>query len=733
MALPQSPTPEGSDPAAEAARRFAELGALQPFGRDICESWHDAAGEGHVTLHARAMDELRALREDERVVLLSAPRAGHGKTHLLGRVASMIGGGSVVASLPWHTADNVAWDVTGRGILADLARVETNNDRLLRSCAGTLALLLRRLIQTGRIPSTDPAQALRVLGQDPMELFSPTGPARVIGDWFRKHFDQLSHPLAEASNLDSVEAAEPWVRAMFEYVEKPGAESLAALQSLIVLDPSTQVQRLIRLITVWRPLVLLADHMDAFYRDPATGVRVARMALALTSLPHVHLVLSMNQDLWETSFGSQLPSALEDRLNARGVSLRGLAVPDAEALVSMRLREAGLTPLETDAFLKFIDLERYFLGRPVGSVSPRALLRHAAAQWRVFLDAGFASATHEEEKISGGSAVNQPLPVFDLEARDELRRLAQSLAADAAAEQVDLSHPSGVAAHLPQVEIPSLIPPESFLAEPPASVKAPEQQPRVEPAIAPAQPAPVEEPHTNFEKLRQMLAKLRVANDTVTHPPVAPSNGSAAPAVAPVSQPQATPEELHTRFEVMRRNIAQGHPVLDREALSTLVRMAGKRFPVVRYDEVELPGLVGRSLPRWSLQGMEVVFGIEDFADVHFWKTISTFVAGRIAELGAASAQTGDPIPQLKLAVFKTDSDAAPLASLLDGDVVPAALRENLDVINLDPRSLATVGAMRRVIREAEEGSLSANPTSVLVTLSGELDFFWKRITRPKI
>ena len=37
------------------------------------------------------------------------------------------------------------------------------------------------------------------------------------------------------------------------------------------------------------------------------------------------------------------------------------------------------------------------------------------------------------------------------------------------------------------------------------------------------------------------------------------------------------------------------------------------------------------------------------------------------------------------------------------------------------------------VIREAEEGSLSANPTSVLVTLSGELDFFWKRITRPKI
>ena len=56
-------------------------------------------------------------------------------------------------------------------------------------------------------------------------------------------------------------------------------------------------------------LVLVADHMDGLYRDPAAGVAVARMTLALTSMPGVYVVLSVNQDLWETTFGRQLPSA----------------------------------------------------------------------------------------------------------------------------------------------------------------------------------------------------------------------------------------------------------------------------------------------------------------------------------------------------------------------------------------------------------------------------------------
>lgn len=700
----QTPDPHSESP----AERLAELAALQPFGRDICESWREAEQEGHVPLHERVLEQLSALRGSERIMLLSAPRAGHGKTHLLGRVAAMLRKDVLPVTLPWQTPEGVTWQATGRGIIEDLAR----GGLLQPLCGGVNATLLRRLIQTGRIPSTDPAQALRVLGEDPMELFSPTGSARVIGDWFRKHFAQLCRSLAEIANLDNADVAESWVRAMFDCLEKADAGSLAVLQGLVAQDPAAQVPRLLRLAAVWKPVVLIADHMDAFYRDPASGVALARFALSLAAIPGVHVVLSMNQDLWDTSFGSQLPSALEDRLNARGVSLRGLTEQDAHAIIDLRLREAGLREDQRAAFARFVDLERYFLGRPVGSVSPRALLRHAAAQWRLFVQAGAPAA----------APAPQGTPVFDPGTEEELRQLAQSLAHEPPGQHVDIAH-----APAPPPPVPDIFS-DSFLSDTPA---APPAHPEPPPA---ARARDSEEQRANFQRLRQMLAKVRVATNSA--PP--PSASSAAPKLEetppPAQQEAGAPgKDASTRFEELRREIAQSPPPrMDCEALGSLVRVAGRRFPVVRYDEVELPGLSGRSLPRWSLQGMEIVFGIEDFTDLRFWKTISSFVAGRVAELGALAAQTGDTAPQLKLAVFKSDLETPALNSLLADETIPGVIRPNLDVVHLDPRSLCQLHAMRQLIREFESGVLQAEQTSILAALASELDFFWKRVTRPR-
>lgn len=678
-------------------------------------------------LHERVREQLYALRSSERIILLSAPRAGHGKTHLLGRVAAMMLDEAVVASLPWQTRDGATWSGTGCGIIEDLARA----NQLQAVCGGVNAMLLRRLIQTGRIPSNDPAQALRVLGQNPMELFSPEGSARVIGGWFRKHFDQLCRPLAQISNLDSLSHAEAWLRAMFEYVGKPDAESQAVLMALAAQDASQQVPRFLRLAAVYKPLVLLADHMDAFYRDPASGVALAQFALALAALPGVHVVLSMNQDLWETSFGSQLPSALEDRLNSQGVALRGLNVAEAGALVSLRLADAGVPDDARVAFLRFLDLDRYFLGRPVGSVSARALLRHAGAQWRLFVQAGALAPPSVEGAVPGGAP--GAMPVFDEHTDAELRQLAQSLAAEAGGQKVDIAHgPAAPVPPPPPVSAPgeSEIPPESFLPDerPPAGERGPAPSRTGSPA-APAVGG--EEQRSNFQRLRQMLAKLRVATDAV--PPV--SGASTAPRLEeppPAARPEG--QDLKARYEELWRDLAQEGAALrmDCEALGALVRMAGRRFPVVRYDEVELPGLSGRSLPRWSLQGMEIVFGIEDFADQRFWKTVSSFVAGRVAELGALAAQAAEVAPQLKLVIFKGETEGAALEALLREDVIPAGVRSHVDLVHLDPRSLGQLHAMRRVIREAESGSLPSAPGAVLVALADELSFFWKRITRPR-
>lgn len=783
-----SPSDSPIDPALR-SRRESALGHLQPFALDVCQSWHEASEEASVPLHDRALDELRTLQAQDRVMLLNAPRAGHGKTHLLGRVAHKLSGEAIVAGLPWQSRDDVSWTGCGHGVLQDLASGTVQPNALQRACAGVLATLLRRLIQTGRIPSTDPVQALRVLSQDPMDLFNDRGNAKVIGEWFRKHFDQLRKPLADISSLDGPDLVEDWLTGFFEYVNQPTPAVFALLEARIDAG-GAQAARFIRLLTAWRPIVLVADHMDGLYRDPQAGVAVARMTLALTSLPGVHVVLSVNQDLWETTFGRQLPSALEDRLSSNSVTLRGLTAVDAAALISLRLREAGVESEDEAAFLRFVDMDRFFMGRPVGSVSARGLLRHLAQMWRHWLKndgeasqastgsgsglgpaAAPALVSDERPGLAAESFLMEPEP-RESEA-ENLQKLADNLRDDEGGTVVNLSSPDPAPVQAPPFvgAAPLVVvsggplgaiasPPPLRSVPPPPSVSGP--VPVAQPALAPAPTPPVvffdkpalsilppadpamstpspaarqagltEVPPTTFHKLRQMLAKLKVATDSVPLSEAALSSQQA----AGTHSNGTSAASLQARYERLRHEIAgTSRPTfVETAVVNDLVRLAGKRFPVVNYDEVELPGLLGRSLPRWTLSGMELVFGLEDFSETRYWKTVSSYMVGRMAEIQASAVQGGTVTPHVKLVVFKGDHEAAGLVALLRDETIPPPLRSIVDAVHLDPRSLASLYAMHQIIRETETGAIQADTNAVLSTLANELDFFWKRVTRPKV
>lgn len=711
------------------------LEELRPFGSDICETWR--AVTSSAPLHERALEELQASRDEGPIVMLSAPRAGHGKTHLMGRMAERLGKEALVINLPWQSEEGLNWFETGKGILQDLAGGKSRPSSLQRVGAGVNTTLLRRLIQTGRIPSTDPVQALRVLSEDPMDIFSEAGNASIIGDWFRRHIDQLRSQLVDISNIEGTSEVEAWLKGLFDYVETPSPAVLNALIGDVENDAAGQVVRFLRLVAAWRPVVLVADHMDALYRDVEAGIAIARLSLSLTAIPGVQVVLSMNQDLWDATFGRQLPSALEDRLSACHVSLSGLAIEDAEALVSLRLRDAGVAVSAHASFLKFLDLDLYVASRPYGSVSARGVLRHAAEVWRNWLqvkDRPEPVAPSQEDQalgsFEGGGEYSdddtEPLPLMLEDTEEDLTELARSLAEDAGGTVIDIANHPG------RLDIPSvdLVPGPPPLPGGGSPAAPPEQQPAAQSAGTLG---------ANYHKLRQMLARLKVTGDQESHEEGAksPPSAEAAPPdspSAPAPNAAAAEEPLTARFERLRGELLQSGPELrvDQSALNLLLKLAGKRFPVVNYDEVELPGLLGRSLPRWSLQGMELVFGLEDFTDTQYWRTVSGFVAGRLAELHAGTEQNEEPGPQLKLVVFKGEHEGEALLSLLQHEVIPATLRPYIDAVHLDPRSLASLGAMRHIIQEAETGLLKNEPIAVLGTLASELDFFWKRITRPK-
>jgi hypothetical protein len=243
---------------------------------------------------------------------------------------------------------------------------------------------------------------------------------------------------------------------------------------------------------------------------------------------------------------------------------------------------------------------------------------------------------------------------------------------------------------------------------------------------------------TTFHKLRQMLANLKGATGSVPLSEAAfPRAEDASPAHHGANGGATQPAlDLQARFEHYRHEIANtGRPAhVEFPVINDLVRLAGRRFPVINYDEVELPGLLGRSLPRWSVQGMELVFGLEDFSDSRYWKTVSTFMVGRLAELHASSMEGGqEGAAQVKLVMFKGDAEAAGLAALLREENIPPALASIVDAIHLDPRSLASLYAMHQIIRETESGTVQADTSAVLSMLANELDFFWKRVLRPKV
>lgn len=706
------------------------------------------------------------------LILLTAPRAGYGKTHLLGRIAAARANESVMVPLAFRAGDALTLPTLARRGIESLAAAEADIptwSRLRESSAQVLMLLLHKLIAQGQLNCANPSQALKVLNGPVEEVFSEQGRAHVIGDWVRKNRDSLKSALAMLASKSlpvRAELLDGWIAAMLDQSLEGGQAGVAEMQDLAQADAEIGTPIWLRLLSTWRPVVLLVDHLDGLYRNPQAGVTIATLLMDLVDYHQIHVLLSLNQDVWQATFGHHLPSALEDRLTASQVLLRGLSEADAEALLRLRLAQSGLDEEQQNEFEAFVSIKRHFLGRPVGSVSARAFLRHCARQWEIFQvspvlpsepavseflpiipDADVSRSDVEGEAVLplktetiSEAALAASLPsLFDLETADQVQVMAEGLAEPRPALPQDDVTASPPVLSLEPIHSDEVIapPPDSLLDDEADSLDDWKSiQGRVG-DVPQAVPSP-----DAFVKLREMLSRLRqpggkeVAAGTngaslsaVSTP--SPVDGVAVknPAVAAV---KSAPDDLHGRFQALRLQMsaeAQAQP-LDYQKLADLIRLAGRRFPLVRYSQHELPGLTGRHVMYWALQGVEVLFGLAPLADHAYWRTLSGFAAGRQADLASMAERENRRPPAFKIVTFRTEREQTAWQNLMQSGVIPAPLMEVLDGVHLDTSSLASLYAMQRIIKEAEFGTLQAEPTQVMSVLARELDFFWKRITR---
>ncbi len=393
----------------------SKSGNPEPFDGDVCVSFRETVKS--ISLHEEALASLLDLKPQGRLVILTSAQAGLGKTHLLSRMTHALSDNAVFIALPWQSSESLSWGATGRAMLSDLFQGDPRVNQLQQLCGAVHTTLLCHLIETGRIPSADAEQIVIALAQSPLELFTESGPARPISEWFRANFQQLRKLMAECCQLPNLPMVEEWLQLMFEYTSSPSTSTLSALYERMGNESGVEVPCFLSIATHWKPLVLVADHMDGLFHDPNSGTIVAQMSATLASLPRVQVVLSMNEDLWESAFGRQLPAALASRLQPHRLSLQNINRAETSLLLKERLQLAGESESTTRDFLKFMDSQDALKE----ATSTRSILRTATTQWQIWLSEGTLPPPKAKE-------ITPPLLQEERDRGSELSRLASMLA-----------------------------------------------------------------------------------------------------------------------------------------------------------------------------------------------------------------------------------------------------------------------------------------------------------------
>ncbi len=291
-----------------------------------------------------------------RCILLRAPRAGHGKTHLLSRIQHHLGASHEF--IPLHAAFGCQIDAST--VIDDAMR------RLLRPLPASgglcvLDLVARRLFSTalqplvasGEVPCQDREGALTALRTRPIETFDFNHPNAITAHWARENFEilgqRLSVELAQRCDLP-VREISFWVDCLFRFAATP-AENSSRLRSLDEAvhagNPAEGVlmerlEALLGMLALLMRVVLVADDLEGFSTDETAALRLAAFLGNLRqAVERLDVILSLNQDIWESAFMPRLSGGLADRLSEVVVELNPLSEDEMVALLESRVPGLG--------------------------------------------------------------------------------------------------------------------------------------------------------------------------------------------------------------------------------------------------------------------------------------------------------------------------------------------------------------------------------------------------------
>lgn len=286
-----------------------------------------------------------------RGILLRAPRAGFGKSHLLAHVQQRLGGSHEF--LPLQPLDGSRIDPAG-AIEAALRRLTrplpaggglTGLDLQARRL---LSLALQPLVSSGEVPCQDREAALSALRQRPVETFDFHHSQAVTAHWTKENFEVLGPRLAlEISRRTGTSLNESsfWLASLFRFAvatpEHPGRTGLI-IQSAVSDAGIERYSAFLALLSLIGRVVVVADDLEGVHADPPVALRFASFIAAVRQeAPRVDVVVSVNDDIWHSAFAPALSGGLQDRLGEVEIRLDPLDEAAMESLLEVRVPGRG--------------------------------------------------------------------------------------------------------------------------------------------------------------------------------------------------------------------------------------------------------------------------------------------------------------------------------------------------------------------------------------------------------
>ncbi|MEM1442149.1 MAG: hypothetical protein AAGF67_07385 [Verrucomicrobiota bacterium] len=727
-----------------------------PFLDDVFldhpESLPGAPAIHHSTFHS-IVDSVEALAASSerktspadtigRILLVTAPRAGYGKTHLAARLRRHLRSSTSLLELSLDPSRPVSWPVAFSSILRQYVNEPGRRAPEITLFAETGHFLLSQLIlshrNSGALKSDQcPVEDDRLRS----EFFHLFGEESDLLTWTDQQSRELSRR-ADSNFLHSLGLSAHelgfWTRLVIDYTLR-GESALDPLRGLSPGEARERMLQWLRISAFYGPNLVLVDGLDGFFESPKAGMEIAGLLTGIREfVPRTITLLTLNEDIWKSVFENRLPSAWLDRITGESEKLRPISPEAAADLVKNRLARTAISEIQGERFIENLRTEHLWIDSET-KLYPRAVIHQARTLWNERA-ARFLSPEEENSESSedGGqeplSKITDKVAFFEALAEDRL---------PPGPEAVPEESPAGDGLQTGE----DLFPREP--AEPsPALPPAPETDPAIgNPFFAP----PAEERHGSLVGIESIIRDIRGSGTTVVSesadtpleeplnptPPSIPSITAgdiklqpAAPKPEPPEveipdgfaavtdpKPMSPPPEKATDWVHLLKTREAGiqqnsYLKLDHEKVEVFLRKIGTHHPGLSQREERYPSSRTVCL-RWNVRGESVLIGFESPQNVYFWNNLlqQSLASNRREKLAAFSHRTESFDPGL----FSSFGFS------------PSVIEGKIDVIEMKDRELAMIYAADSVLEDARMTEHSLGVTQIVIRY---LDPLWRRISR---